>query len=72
MIKPQLEFLYFSSGNIKLAGESCHHDHLLNDSMAYTVSALKTAVTIIFGKENILLTIKAPRLLFLQITKMLP
>ena len=63
MNETTLKFLYFSTGNIKLAGDSCHHDHFLSYSMAYIVSAEKTEITIIFGK--------APRLLSLQITKML-
>ena len=52
MNKTTLKFLYFSTGNIKLAGDSCHHDHFLSDSMAYTVSAQKkTEIAISFGKE---------------------
>ena len=53
MNKTTLKFLYFSTGNIKLAGDNWHHDHFSSDSMAYTVSAQKPPeITIIFGKET--------------------
>ena len=61
MNKTTLKFLYFSAGNIKLAGDSCHHDHFLSDSMAYTVSAQK--------KQKLLLALERKHLTYFKRSK---
>ena len=54
MNKTTLKSLYFSTGNIKLAGDSCQHDHFLSDSMACTVSAQKQKLQLPLERKHLM------------------